>query len=365
MMRALIAIAGIITPLGLYSAVAPASNVVPTFYYAKDLSAFGISTPPRSNLSLARTCSSGHGFAQGPAACPYTNDLVIETGFGNGTVSFDFPHDLTTDVPDILREIYGSGTAGLRTTVSNYFDIEYRLYSTVTSKYRNNGSVFLVGAFRQMDSIILNDNVQPVEGLIVDTKNGGVGLRNHTLPADIGRGAAWEEDLLFIEPDTVCVDTNLTLDFTVSADISGDFAQNISLVDRGGFANLNKTYPFYDRDNGQQDPDLKGRAYKAAWMNNAWTMLYLNVTNSKNETSGLKSFSYLNSTVGKEFPLEYSSLMQYDALGISSDFGNYLNLLGGDGGDYPNPFNIDSGNFSDICEFLVPHLYPRLFINYS
>ena len=362
-MRGLIAIAGIITPLGLYSAVAPADSIVPTFSYAKDLSPFGTSTPPRSNLSLARTCSSGHGaFMQGPAACPYTNDLVIETGYGNGTVNFEFPHDLTTDVPNILREIYGSGTADLRTTISNYFDIEYRLYSTVTSKYRNNGSAFLVGAYRQMDSIILNDNVQPVEGLVVDTKNGGVGLRNHTIPTDIGRGGTWEEDLLFIEPETACVDTNLTLDFTVSSDLTGNFAQNISLVDRGGFTNLNHTYPYYDHDNAQQNPDLKGRAYKAAWINNAMTMIYLNVTNPKNETSGLKSFSYLNSTIGKEFPLPYSTLMQYDALGISSTFGDYLGLSTSDG-NYTNPFGIDSGNFSDVCEFFISYLYPYLLMN--
>jgi len=33
-----------------------------------------------------------------------------------------------------------------------------------------------------MESLVLNNTFQPVEGLIVDTVNSGIGFRNHTVP---------------------------------------------------------------------------------------------------------------------------------------------------------------------------------------
>jgi hypothetical protein len=257
-------------------------------------------------------------------------------------------------VPETLREIYSSGTNGFPTTISNYFDIEWRQYSTAKDKFYDNGTEFLIGAYRQMDSLILNDNIQPVEGLLVDTKSGGIGFRNHTIPLDVGQGAIWEEDILFIQPETVCVDTNLTIEFSVPSygNFTANNIQDIFLVDRGGFAELNRTYPTYDHDNAQDNPDLLRRAYKAAWINNAMTMVYLNVTNPSDQEAGVKAFSYMNSTVGKKFPLPYSSLTLYQALGISSDFGSYLNFGSSfdSTADYPNPFDIRSDNFSDAGE---------------
>src|SRR5437764_13557078 len=72
LMKALIAIAGVVTPLGLYDALGPANSVAAPFSYAKDASPFGTATPLRSNLSFSRKCSSGHGLLQGPAHCPYS-----------------------------------------------------------------------------------------------------------------------------------------------------------------------------------------------------------------------------------------------------------------------------------------------------
>jgi hypothetical protein len=51
--------------------------------------------------------------------------------------------------------------------------------------YQNN-SVYAVGKAATLQSLILNNEVRLVEGLVVDTINGGVGFRNHTVPADVG-----------------------------------------------------------------------------------------------------------------------------------------------------------------------------------
>lgn len=87
------------------------------------------------------------------------------------------PYGYNASIPDIVTEIYSSGV-GNNTTISNYFDIQYRRYQSTVDPTVNNGSKFLVGTYRQMQSVVLNDAVQAVEGLIVDTVNGGVGFRN-------------------------------------------------------------------------------------------------------------------------------------------------------------------------------------------
>jgi hypothetical protein len=198
--------------------------------------------------------------------------------------------------------------------------------------------------------MILDNNVQPIEGLIVDTKVGSLGFRNHTIPAGFQHGATWTEDLLFIEPETSCVNTNLTLDFTISVDEKDTaFISELFLTDHGGFVNLNRTYPEYNRDNPQKNPDLQGRAYKAAWLNNALSMLFLNVTNDNNSTYGAKAFSYLNSSLGTRFPMPFASgTDQFDALDITGNWGNYLFSLFGENVKYANPFNITSDNFTEI-----------------
>ena len=236
---------------------------------------------------------------------------------------------------------------------------------TNNDEYLNNGSAYLVGTYRQIESMILDDAIKPIEGLVVDTKSGGLGFRNHTLPVGLRHGATWTEDLLFIEPETECVDTNLTIDFTVANKNetlnATDGTAAIFLTDRGGFANLNHTYPYYDRDHADTNPDLRARAYKAAWMNNAWTMLYLNVTNPNNSTYGNKSFSYVNSQIGKTFEMPTSgSLSPQNALGVSTEWGNYLSgsvlASSGEPGAYPNPFNITRDNFTLICMCYEPQL---------
>ncbi|KAL8721861.1 MAG: hypothetical protein Q9225_001538 [Loekoesia sp. 1 TL-2023] len=87
---------------------------------------------------------------------------------------------------------------------------------------------------------------QAVEGLVVntvhsgDTVRGGIGLRNHTVPSGLPYGGRWSEDLLWIEPVTACVDTNLTFHFSLA-----DRADNVTRVISNALTAvfLNVTYP--------------------------------------------------------------------------------------------------------------------------
>jgi hypothetical protein len=360
-MGALIALAGVITPLGLFEALVPAENTETPFQYLKDLSPFGYGTPPRTNLTFNRQC----GYF-GLVPCPFTDTVAIVTQDDTGAVNFTYPSGYNINIPDIISEIYSSGTDD-KTTISNYFDIQWRRYVTKSDKQFNNGSLYLASAFRNMDSLILNNAMQPVEGLIVDTVNGGIGLRNHTIPPGFHYGVTWEEDLLFIEPETVCVDTNLTLDYStpLSPNISTQII-DLVLTDRGGFINLNQIYPEPDLSDPQKNADLFGRAYKAAWLNNVWTALYFNVTDSNNSTKGTHAFSYLNSELGKTYPLPPpidGVIGGFDSLVLTVNYGDYLQLTYGgstpgiantsspaDSAPPSNPFNVNIGNFSDISK---------------
>lgn len=345
----LIAISSVLTPIGLYDVLEVGEQEVGTFSYIRDSSAYFYGTSPRSGYNFSRQCS----FRLNPAPCPFTNGTLIFS-MGDSTISWDYPDDLSMDIPPILRELYSSGTHGIGTTVSNFFDIEWRqltMRDGEDAKIVNRGSPFAVNMFRQVDSVALEDSVKLVEGLIVDTQTGGVGFRNHTVPQPADRNVTWQEDILFIEPVTACVDTNLTFDYTES---KGNFSFGSNgpidyrLTDRGGFANLtredlNRTYPYYD-GNPQANPDLWNRAHLAAIVNNFYTMLYLNVTNAGNSSIGVKSFQYLNSTIGKSFPLWVNGPSNYRAATFSNAYGDYLfGTSTGGNMKYPNPFNVTKG----------------------
>ncbi len=100
--------------------------------------------------------------------------------------------------------------------------------------------------------MVLNNAIEPVEGLVVDTVSSGIAFRNHTVPQDIALGAEWIEDLLWIEPETACADLNVSVEFRIplTNGYSSDLA-NISIVDDGGFANLIPEYPHVNVTNSQ------------------------------------------------------------------------------------------------------------------
>jgi hypothetical protein len=93
-----------------------------------------------------------------------------------------------------------------------------------------------VGDYRPVSSITLENAIKLVEGLVVDTKTGGIGFRNHMIPVGLNHGATWMEDLLFIEPQSSCVKLILSIDFTVNVNQSrtAPSLSELYLVGQGG-----------------------------------------------------------------------------------------------------------------------------------
>ncbi|KAF4829749.1 hypothetical protein CGCTS75_v006389 [Colletotrichum tropicale] len=346
----LIAAAGVITPLGLYEELVTLQPKLTPFSYVKDTGSFGIATSQRGHHNFSRTCTQGQGFLyQIPAPCPYSDNTVIVITNTSRNMTYEIPGGYSSKIDPIAKEIFSSGTKN-RSTVSNFFDIEWRQLTKTTLAQVDNGTEVSVGAYSQLESHIMDPTVKVVEGLVVDATNGGIGFRNHTIPANVELGASWSEDLLFVEPIASCVNLNLTLDFEINYTASIFYSfDKLRLTDRGGFVNLNHTYPYYDREHAQSNPELKARAYKAGVLNNFYTMAYLNVTTMTNATAGTKAFSYLDSHLGKEFPLEQGSF-KYRGLGLKSTYGNYLQISNSVSPNnkvvnWTNPFGISSSDF--------------------
>lgn len=225
----LVAIAAIVTPLGLHEFVGPSRQptLVP-FSYLRDTSPMGYGTAPRSDMGFTRTCGD-----RLPAQCPGTT-VQINYSKNATTFSAEIPNDdYDMRIPKELAVLYQSGLDGQAQTVSSFFDIQWRQYTYSIQEGANHGSRYVVDVYRQLTSMLLNDALEPVEGLIVDTKRGGIGFRNHTIPRGLTFGGDWTEDILFLEPETACVDINLTLEFMILPfHASTASVANLSLVDR-------------------------------------------------------------------------------------------------------------------------------------
>lgn len=218
-------------------------------------------------------------------------------------------------------------------------------------------------AYRQLATLLLEDKILPVEGLVVDMKTGGLGFRAHTVPQHRYEfGSRWNEDILFIEPETQCVDLNFTLDFVLPRDVStsDQYVEDLKIVDHGGFSGLHdNAAPSLERisSNGQVDLNLKDRAMSAGWFNNFLTMVFYNVTDPD-----MRNIKRLDVSEGDTFPLPSFSKnttfrVGYDVLRSSMEFGEYLNLTGKSGMNgtkwSENPFDISMRNFSFISKFLL------------
>jgi hypothetical protein len=371
----LVTVAGIVTPLGLYDAVElEGKPEAVAFKPAVDLGPFGLATGPRLNHTFTRICG-----WEIYRPCPNSRNYGVEEGDGRLEGNATYPWGLSTRVPEELIEVFSSGTKGVRTTVSNFFDIEWRQLTWRRDASKkvlfDNGTLYSVGQFRQVDSSILEDQYMVVEGLVVDARHGGVGFRNHTIPSNLPRGGEWSEDLLFIEPDSRCVSRNLSIEWTVTDDSSSIDVpdevgrafglKDLALVDYGGFVNINTTYPSYDIKISQTDPQLLERAYKGAWLANVYTALLFNVTNSKNSPNRTKAFEYMNSHFGKRFPLLEFNGANPDRLRGLYLTQNHLSYLDSDafvkGLVYPNPEGIDK---YETTSSISKHLHVGLLIHF-
>lgn len=359
-------VAAIVTPIGLYESIvedgAPTQGV--SFHYVKDPSDFGNGTRPRVDLPWSRICiASGYplgSWADSPVECP--NSFSNVTIFSNRIGDYPIVHKLDSHVPQYVIDAFQSGLENMEDSVSSIFDIQARSYTWQVTSDDPDAIVYDYGKpyprydFQMISSNLLADDYLAVEGLVVDMKNGGIGFRNHSVPPKSKYGSPWSEDLLFIEPESRCVDTNLTFDFNHTTEFlpsNRDQILNLMLTDRGGFVNLNLTRPNVTTTDAQHNPRLWDRAYEAAWINNVLSMAYLNVTNVRNASGpdNFESFDYLNSHVGKQFPLTTStntSLTTDVGIGLkriwmSSHYGIYLDGLDfGQNPLYENPFEVDT-----------------------
>ena len=203
-----------------------------------------------------------------------------------------------TSIPPNLTEIFNSATEG--TTLSGPLDIQYRAWEIaidhegyVGMQETDQGRPYSKGAYQSLTSILLNDRVELFEGVIVDTRNAGVGYRNHTAPAHTST-SKWSEDITWIEPVTECANTNLTVEAT-----TGEQRYNVTelyLRDEGGFVGRPDKSP-NGEEWGSQNPDLFRRAQHAAWSTNTLLMWYFNVT--RYNTTGPR-----NSSLGRRFQLD-------------------------------------------------------------
>lgn len=365
---ALIAVAAVMTPIGLYEDLAPSTTarLVP-FVAVDDTGTMGSGTPPRSDLGFSRGCG-GLVLMQ----CPDTTvviDVTRDANWTNSTTESGLPYDRR--VPKLLAQLYQSGLPDQARSVSSYFDIQSRQYSFKNEQGLVNNDTYLVDGFQPIGSMIMSDTISLVDGLIVDMRNGGVGFRKHTIPTGLQYGAEWDEDVLFLQPETVCVDMNMTLEVQVPGyDIMYDSSAPTGiLVDKGGWVHMNKTSPYLDPwfedlqtsllSNG--DPSLRARAYRAGWWTNVLNMYFFNI--SKPDTNRT---AYLTSHFDQRFPVNTSSFGY--ATKDQLLFGTWNNIFSNIPSGYlwpngtvdisnysyggppywSNPWNISSLNYSDI-----------------
>ncbi|KAJ7058241.1 hypothetical protein C8F01DRAFT_1371658 [Mycena amicta] len=251
----LVAVAGVIMPLGLSvgADIQAPVRIVPAMFVA-DTSPLGLATSPRgSDYMYGRICG-----AFSMKVCP------------GGAVN-------TTVIPQEIVDKFNS-------TPHGPFGMQFRRYYNGTSGRNWTTSVPVIAT---TESLILRNSIFAVGGLIVDLSDKpGIGLYTHTLPTNLKRGSVWSDDVMWLEPVSACVDTNLTIDYTLGRSQAEVIQVNdFNLTDRGGFYNLTHDYPILDRD-GQTNLNLQHHAYKGAVLSNFYAMTNLNMSRNQSFDAG-------------------------------------------------------------------------------
>lgn len=156
-------------------------------------------------------------------------------------------------------------------TMANFFDIEFRTFYNYNNKTQpaphehkvwvDRGHPGTQGQFQYYQPFILNARREAVEGLIVSTLDTpgqtGIGFRNHALPPSSEYGYIWREEMLWLEPETVCIDLNITLDYTIPSPYAAQYLDDYRsrIADRGGLANNPKDHLHLNLTGTQQTHD--------------------------------------------------------------------------------------------------------------
>ena len=308
----LIAVTGIVTPLGLHEGeLTQFGRKFPmNALYIADTSPIGLATSPRDGYEYSRICG-----AFLPIPCPGNGD--------NGNTSVIAPSTV---------EIFSS-------THHGPFNMQFRRYYKGLGGYNYS---MLNAKLSTSQSLILRDDIFAIDGLIVDlnTKSPGIGLWNHTMPT-LPHGGTWSQDILWLEPVSSCVDTNLTFDYVLSG-TPYEGTTKFNLTDRGGFTNLTRDYPGLNRDG--QHIDIHQHAYKGAALSNAFAMKQLNTTRNESYIGRAFPLGYGNSSIYSVGKLGHFDLGYLDvnySLNADSDSSTARTLCRGFGGqDTANITNV-------------------------
>jgi hypothetical protein len=225
---AITAIAAVLAPIGLGESIVEGPIVNATFAYAHDPTVFGIGTALRDNYTISRSC------ANETLPCPGLSpkDFVQSTDSSRGLVPDIF-------VPENITRCFSSGTTKQGDFRPNPFQVQYQQYETALTQNHTLSKANTTGSFVLLDSVFLLDDFEVREGVVIDAIKGGVGFRNHTVPVApvLVHGGVWTELLLWLEPESACVDTNWTIEFgnqlsPFSTDPNADYT-DLVLVNRG------------------------------------------------------------------------------------------------------------------------------------
>lgn len=312
----LVAIAAIVTPLGLYEEIAASSSKsLHKFTYIKDTSAFGFSSPVRSQYGLNRNCW--------PLVCPLTNPSPFNTSYPSDNLSMTFQSTYDISIPESLIQVFKYGNTGEGKSVSSIFDIHWRSAQIERDGMVNWDKPYLVGSSSFGKDIVAQDeDYVLIDGLVVDIKSGKIGFRNHTLPAPSDYGLTWTERLLFVEPRTECVDTNLSIEYTIAEPNDYNMnMENISLVAERGITGISPEIPTKEFPNPQSDPALFDRAHRAALLNNFFTMQWMNISNVSSSLSSVLEFGILPSPTSYMFQPNTIQTSTYGSYFSSQDYG--------------------------------------------
>ncbi|RHZ43375.1 uncharacterized protein CDV56_102058, partial [Aspergillus thermomutatus] len=309
-----VSVASIVTPLGLYESIEPAGSTTPEpFGYIKGTSAFSYGRPFRSDAPFTRNC----GLRQ---ACPGTtmNKTCHQQGLlENCTAVYD------SLIPEQLAGVFRDGASGFRPSVSSIFDMQYRTFFNGTDAYSALGW-YAKPSYRSLQVLILDEKVEAVEGLIVDMVDGVIGFRNHTAPSKaLKYGSTWDEDILFVQPETRCVPLNFAIDFLLPSDLETTLSVvNLVLKDHGGLSNLAQPRPSISVPVNGHDFELWQRAWNAAWYNNFLTLAYFNATDPDPT-----NITRLDVTPGQTFQLGRANFtLGYRNIQTTISLGEYLDL---------------------------------------
>jgi len=114
---------------------------------------------------------------------------------GSGLIFPNVTYITNISVAPSTIEVFTSGTSAVGNTVAGPFDIQPRRFEMVTSPTIMKGKFYPQGTSGAGQYVLLDNAIEAVEGLIVDTRPGksAVGFRNHTVPQEYGNGATWKE----------------------------------------------------------------------------------------------------------------------------------------------------------------------------